>query len=905
MPLKKRVSMLSFWRQSLMVRLVFSFLLLSLTIVSLVGFIAYHQATEALKASFFERLEAVATYKEGELNRWVEDQMKNVAFIASLPDVRVPAEDLVTHGRVEKELWSPYKELISFFEKIRNERPDYLELFILTDQGGRIAVSTDAAREGDYRPKDLYFVQGRQGTTSQGVYASPMTLKPTLTIATPLMDSTGLHRIGVLAVHMDLSHMDRIVRDTAGLGQSGEAYLVDSLNDFVSAEQFGRRDFPQGIHTEGTDTALLGQNGSGIYENYAGVSVIGVYRWLEERKLALLVEMHEEEAFAPARQLAWKIVLVGFASAFVLTLGISALSRQIVRPIRHIASKALAVAKGDLNAVVTVSQDDEVGVLGRSFNEMVMELKVHRDHLEERVAERTEELESINTELEHQIAVRRKAEGEVRQLNEGLEQRVAHRTSELSIANHKLQNAKEAAEAASRAKGRFLANMSHELRTPLNIILGFSHLMNRDAQVTPDQRESLSTITRSGEHLLALINDILEISKVEAGRVRLKKAAFDLVRLLDDIERMMRRRAEEKGLVLRVEVEPDLPRCVESDETKLRQVLVNLLGNAIKFTQEGEVVLRVRSVSEGGTFKIHVEVEDTGIGFEPEASESIFDAFSQTDAGERAGEGTGLGLSISRQYVELMGGGISARKRRVKGSLFSFDFVAEPAEVFGGPSAFEGRTVFSLKPGDEKRVLIIENNAESRELLVRLLSATGFQVRAAEDGREGLAMFESWQPHLVWLDLKMPVMDGYETARRMRAMEGGAQTRIIALTASPFEAQKSRALDAGCDAFMGKPFKEDEIFGAMAEHLGVGYRYGDDGGTLSEEMPETLCKEKVISALPHDVLSELSEAASACDVKRVDEAIGRVRGVNEAIADGLKTLADGFRYDEILQLVQT
>lgn len=292
-----------FWTRSLMIRLVSYFLLLSLVTVSLVGYIAYTQATEALKLAVFDRLSALADVKEGELNRWVDDEVRSVVLIAGLPEVRTLIRTLVTQSEADPSYGEAHAALASYLGALASSAPELQEVFVLSDVGGKIVVSTDASHEGQYRVTDRYFTQGKQATFVQNVYPSPITLAPAMTVATPVLDERG-QRLGVLAVHLSLKRMDEIIQERIGVGASNEAYLVDRLTVFVSAERFGRQEFPRGVHTEGIDVAVQGSNGSGLYTNYSGVPVLGVYRWLADRELALLVEIHQDEAFA--RQAAWR-----------------------------------------------------------------------------------------------------------------------------------------------------------------------------------------------------------------------------------------------------------------------------------------------------------------------------------------------------------------------------------------------------------------------------------------------------------------------------------------------------------------------------------------------------------------------------------------------------------------------
>ena len=375
-----------------MIRLVSYFLLLSLVTVSLVGYIAYTQATEALKLAVFDRLSALADVKEGELNRWVDDEVRSVVLIAGLPEVRMQVRTLITQSEADPSYMEAHSALASYLGALAGSAPELQEVFVLSDVGGKIMVSTDASHEGQYRVTDRYFTQGKLATFVQNVYPSPITLAPTMTVATPLLDERG-QRLGVLAVHVSLKRMDEIIQERIGVGASNEAYLVDRLNVFVSGERFGRQEFPRGVHTDGIDAAVQGNNGFGLYTNYAGVPVLGVYRWLADRDLALLIEIHQDEAFAPAGRLALTILLVGLGSAGVLAIGVYVLARQIARPILAITRTATQVASGDLTQRAPVLTDDEVGVLARAFNSMTEQLSSLYDTLEDQVVDRTTELQ--------------------------------------------------------------------------------------------------------------------------------------------------------------------------------------------------------------------------------------------------------------------------------------------------------------------------------------------------------------------------------------------------------------------------------------------------------------------------------------------------------------------------------
>ncbi|MEB3355651.1 MAG: response regulator [Synechococcales bacterium] len=445
-----------------------------------------------------------------------------------------------------------------------------------------------------------------------------------------------------------------------------------------------------------------------------------------------------------------------------------------------------------------------------------------------------------------------------------------------------MEQAKATAEQANQAKTRFLSNISHELRTPLNTILGYIQLLERDVRLTREQRSQLETINRSSHHLLALINDVLEMTKIESGQLVLYPRVFDLMGLLDTLTVMLEPRVQARGIRLAFDLAPDVPRYICVDETKLRQILLNLLGNGIKFTERGQVSLHVSrengpQIAIAGSppawcspadqwVNLRFTITDTGAGIAPEELDGLFDPFTQTEAGRQTEEGTGLGLPISQQLVTLMGGHITVESTVGVGSVFHFTIPVGLASAGTIPAPILQQRVMGLAPGQPThRVLVVEDQPTNRDLLTRLLTLVGFEVQVAVNGQEAIAQYQRWHPHLILMDIRMPVMDGYEATRQIRAMtEGQPATappppKIIALTANAFEDERQVAIAAGCDGFIRKPIQEAEFFASIAEQLGVRYRYSDpqltDPSPLARPLPNS--PPPLPQELPEAVMAEL------------------------------------------------
>ncbi|WP_176631614.1 response regulator [Desulfolutivibrio sulfoxidireducens] len=494
------------------------------------------------------------------------------------------------------------------------------------------------------------------------------------------------------------------------------------------------------------------------------------------------------------------------------------------------------------------------------------ELRKYRDHLEELITQRTQD-------LEREIAERK-------------------------LVQEALCQAKETAEAANLAKSVFLANMSHELRTPLNAVLGFAQILRNESALNENQREHLDIILRSGAHLLGLINDVLDISKIEAGQSKPVNTPLDLWTLLERIAEMVRVRISEKGLRFVLERAPGLARYIDADERKLKQVLVNLVGNAVKFTTDGYVALRARADESRGVLVF--EVEDSGPGIPAADIPMIFERFGQGGNGR---EGAGLGLYISKKLAEIMGGTITVATELGKGSLFVFDIPYAPADFVEPESSRVAPSVARLAPGQPAiRVLVAEDKEENRLLLVNLLRSAGFEVTATKNGEEAVNAFEQNPPDLVLMDLRMPVMDGYEAIRRIKATERGGNIPVIAVTASVFEEDRQKVLDSGADEFIRKPFRPDILFTVIRKLLHVDYLYQEEprGKTVA------IGKENLMASaalLPEELAGKLKKALAALDLRVFKTLLEDVSTHDRGLADGLGRLAQGYEIRALLEIM--
>jgi signal transduction histidine kinase/CheY-like chemotaxis protein len=472
-----------------------------------------------------------------------------------------------------------------------------------------------------------------------------------------------------------------------------------------------------------------------------------------------------------------------------------------------------------------------------------------------------------------------------------------------------LKRAKESAEVANQAKGMFLANMSHELRSPLNGILGFARLLKMDASLSTTQQENAAIIERSGTHLLGIINQVLDLAKLEANRATLEISDVDLDSLLADVISLFRLRAQEKNLPFTVERATPLP-YVWTDELKLRQVLINLLDNAMKFTSQGCVTLRFHAAEDETNpvwVWLYVDIEDTGMGISDAEQARLFEAFEQTKLGRQSQEGTGLGLTISREFVRLMGGELTVTSQVNQGSCFRFRIHAERSDrPRYSEQTVNYRRVRGLLPGQPRyRFLIVDDKDANRSLLRQLLSVLEVDLLEARQGEEAIAHWQTWQPHVIWMDLRMPVLDGYAATREIRALEAQTQqppTVIIGLSATGTNDYRAIALEAGCNAFIGKPFMEQEIFTTLQHYLGLQYRYEES--PVADGAVSTPVTVDMLTRLPRKCLEVLEHTLILGAKSDIQAAIATLESHDRELANLLYAMIEGFEYAEVLVLIQ-
>ena len=855
-------------KSSLRNRLTAILLLVSLIPLIIVALVSYIQARRSIEDAFIREITLFNQAAANDLQASLTQFKTDLLGVAQTPPVQAIIRARANGGMDPQsndsyETW--VNRLDQIFILLAESKQFYPQLRYLDENGRELAgVNFDGQQARVVPPEQLvdhshqaYF----QETLKQQVgdiYISDITLyqdgdvvnQPVLHLGIPIFDANGRVQAALISTVAANHFLDRLDSDI------GQVHLVDQ-NGFYLKHPDPTREF--GWQTDSDANAQddfawafaqLGEADHFVARDATAAQVVAIERvpfdpLHPDRYWLVLKSLPEETFLADINALG--TVISALVAAVVLIIVIVAVwtARAITNPIRLLATASEQIAQGEWDTPLPINTGDEIGQLARSFQRMAVQL---------------------------------------------------HRLID------DLRASKETAESANRAKSLFLANMSHELRTPLNAILGFTQLIRRDVDLSQNQLDRLQIINRSGEHLLDLINDVLEMSKIEAGRITLNEQPFDLHRLLQDLEDLFSFRADKKELNLLFERAPQVPRFVTTDESKLRQVLINLLGNAIKFTDTGYVAVRIDYRQADPRAYLLFAIEDTGIGIATEEQDRVFDAFVQTSNGQFRQEGTGLGLPISQQFVQMMGGKIRVTSEPGVGTVFQFEIAVQTADATDLETSSLNRRILGLKPDQPPhRILIVEDQLENRQLLVHLLQPLGFEMREASDGQEGIEVWRTWRPHLILMDIRMPVMDGLAATQYIKEMPAGRETAVIALTASAFEEDRAMILAAGSDDFVRKPFREQELLNTIARHLGIEYVYEKGDKVKTAETPLTVSD---MTAIPLHLLDGLHQATIQADIDLMGHYIKQIGKVAPHIGQLLTECTNKFDYDQIIALTE-